>query len=263
MRSSVRRHAPKSVVLCLLAAVLCALWLAPRARASTMAPHGVSPDRVTRAHAFRAKEDPRPTTIAPAVFAYAPASDVAKPTRVVYLHGIHGLAQNGCPWLRGGATEVGWLLCPEANAALPNGTFSWGGTAKDQYDVVTHAIRASGGEPNDGDVLVGFSQGGFVAVDLVEKHLGTHRGLVILSADVHIDATTLRGAGVERIVLGAGSLDATYAPLETLARSLDAQGFPARFVSLGRVGHTYVPEDTAVLTDAIVWASGARTRRAA
>ena len=54
------------------------------------------------------------------VLAFPPATKAErKPLSVVYLHGMHGRASNGCPWFRGGASELGWLVCPEAIEAQP------------------------------------------------------------------------------------------------------------------------------------------------
>ncbi len=52
---------------------------------------------------------------------------------------------------------------------------------------------------------------------------------------------SLERLGVRRVVLAAGRYDATRRALEATARRLVAEGFAARFVDLGAVGHTYVP----------------------
>jgi hypothetical protein len=63
-------------------------------------------------------------------------------------------------------------------------------------------------------------------------------------------------AGVARIALGAGSLDPAYPVVKADVARLAGEGIEARFVDLGRVGHTYVAEDPDVLSDAIAWAGG-------
>jgi len=196
-------------------------------------------------------------------FAYPPRAAASSPARaprtVVYLHGIHGRPENGCPWLREGASEIGWLVCPAANSPLPNGTFSWGGSLANQHAVVARAERAAqvnGATAEGGNVIVGFSQGAYLALDLVRARLGSYRGLVLIAADVEPSRAMLTAAGVDRIVLAAGDLDGSSAPLKRAAAGLAREGMDVRFVSLGAIGHTYATTETASLRDAIVWAGG-------
>lgn len=221
-----------------------------------------STERTPRSAGVRAKYSATPTTIdaeGHPLLAYPPRAKDEKAITVVYLHGIHGLPQNGCPWLREGASEVGWLVCPAASSPLPNGTFSWGGPLADQHAVVARAERAAqraGADGASANVLVGFSQGSYLAVDLVNHHLGSYRGLVLLAADVELSAAALREAGVTRVALGAGQLDGSYAPLRRTAERLRSDGLDVRFVDLGAIGHTYQTTETAALAGAIAWAGG-------
>ncbi len=259
----VPRHARKALVLCLaLAAVLGALLVfATRASARAKSQSGriaetslTSRDENVRAkyptHALSLREGN--TTI----LAFPPRS-VAKPLTVVYLHGIHGRAENGCPWLSEGSSEIGWLVCPEANERLSNDTFSWSGTVADQRAVVARAERAAqaqGADPESAGVLVGFSQGAYVALDLVHAKLGRYRGLVLIAADVTPSRAMLASAGVDRVVFAAGDLDGASAPMKRAAEQLRREGMEVRFVSLGRIGHSYQTTDKEALGDAIAWA---------
>jgi predicted esterase len=103
-------------------------------------------------------------------------------------------------------------------------------------------------------VIVGFSQGAYVALDLVRARLGRYRGLVLIGADVEPAKVLLDAAGVGRIVLAAGALDASYAPLQRAAARLRREGMDVRFVDLGRIGHSYQTTDKEALRDAIAWA---------
>jgi predicted esterase len=192
------------------------------------------------------------------ILAFPPRAAAAKrPMTVVYLHGVHGRPENGCPWLRDGASELGWLVCPRANERLPNDTFSWSGSVAQQRAVVARAERAAVAEGADGDadgVLVGFSQGAFVALDLTARRLGQVRGLVLIGADVSPSRAMLEASGVNRIVLAAGDLDASSAPMKRAAEHLRREGVDVRFVSLGRIGHSYATTEKEALRDAIVWA---------
>jgi hypothetical protein len=260
----VPRLARKVVVVCLSIAILLVVALAATpARSETGAPlvaHVVDRSaRTTTDASLRAKVAARPLTLRDgdaSVLAFPPAPRGSRPLTVVYLHGIHGLPANGCPWLRDGATELGWLVCPEANRQLANGTFSWGGTVSEQFAVVAraeHVAQANGASVSDADVLVGFSQGAYVALDLVQARLGRHGGLVLIGADVAPSRAVLEAAGVSRIVLAAGDLDAASAPMKRAADRLAREGMDARFVSLGPIGHSYQTTEKEALRDAIVW----------
>ncbi|MCW5832604.1 MAG: hypothetical protein KIS78_09365 [Labilithrix sp.] len=195
------------------------------------------------------------------LLAYPPSAEAAaRPMTVVYLHGIHGRAENGCPWFRGGASELGWLVCPEAVHREPSGTASWGADVLEQSAVVARALRAAEakGASAEPGVAVGFSQGGYVALDLVKTQRARFRGLVLIAAPAHPSAAKLREAGVVRVALASGSRDAAYAPLVEDAARLQREGIETRFYDLGAVGHTYAAEDATTLREAIAWAGGIR-----
>lgn len=196
------------------------------------------------------------------LLAFPPAASApSRPMTVVYLHGVHGRPENGCPWFRGGASELGWLVCPEGVQRDANGTASWGGNVLDQSMVVSRALRAAEerGASSEPGVAVGFSQGGYVALDLVKTRQARFRGLVLIAApEAHPSAQKLRALGVARVALAAGSEDAAYAPLVEDAKRLQHEGMDTRFYDLGRVGHTYAAEDATTLREAIAWAGGIR-----
>jgi predicted esterase len=193
------------------------------------------------------------------LMAFPPSKSASRqPMTVVYLHGRHARVANGCPWFRSGASELGWLVCPEGAEAQPDGSWSWGGDVFAQGVIVNRTLRTAvaNGATKEPGVAVGFSQGSYVAVDLVKARLARFRGLVLLGAEMHPNAQMLRDAGVKRVALGAGALDASHGSLVEEARRLDGEGLEARFFELGRIGHTYTVEDTTVLRDAIAWAGG-------
>ncbi len=175
---------------------------------------------------------------------------------VVYLHGRHAKVSNGCPWMRPGASKIGLLACPEGGEEDVNDTRSWGDDIFDQAKIVNDSLaslRAKGASKEPG-VAVGFSQGSFVAVDLLRGRLVKFRGLVLLGADVHPDAKNLKERGVRRVVFGAGQKDGTYEALQAEATKLAAEGIETRFVDLGDIGHSYMTPNKDALRDAIAWA---------
>ena len=138
------------------------------------------------------------------VMAYAPSP--AAPLTVVYLHGMRGKATNGCPYMKDGASEVGWLVCPRADVRKGDGTAQWSLDVRANGAVVNGALasaRARGASAEPG-VAVGFSQGGYVTLDLVKSGEAHFRGLVLIAApEAHPTAAKLHAAGVQRVVLAA------------------------------------------------------------
>jgi pimeloyl-ACP methyl ester carboxylesterase len=193
------------------------------------------------------------------VFAFAPKPSTVDPMSVVYLHGITGRPEHGCPFFERGASELGWLVCPEGAVLHPNGTASWGGDLAAQTAVISHALEVAekNGASKEPGVAIGFSQGGYVVVDLLRTHRARFRGIVLIAAhQQHPSAQMLREAGVERVALAAGAYDMAHDPLVLDAKRLEREGISTRFFDLGRVGHTYAAEDPNVLREAIAWAGG-------
>lgn len=192
-------------------------------------------------------------------FGVSPAPGKERAPTAIYLHGIQGKPENGCPWFAGG--PFGWLVCPAATRALGGGTFSWAWTSDDAAVIASaEGLARSQGAPREPPVVVGFSQGAYVAAHLVAAGGVRYRALVLIGADVVLDARSLNGAGVSRVALAAGDNDAASPGMRRTAKALAAEGVDATFVSLGRAGHTYVPETPerlAALTAALTWAAAA------
>lgn len=181
---------------------------------------------------------------------------------VVYLQGRCGEAFHGCPYFAEGTEDFGWLVCPEAQVRCSSGGHSWGGSTADRasvMDVALSAVAEAGGKIDASlpGVLNGFSQGAYTAVDMLPKLGGRYQGLFLIGAEITTDAATLRRAGVLRTVLAAGAYDGARPAMERKARQLAMEGFAARFVSLGTVGHTYVPDRSdRVLRTTLLWLEG-------
>lgn len=211
----------------------------------------------------RASTDPlRLVRDGESIAAFAPGVHRTHAGVAVYLHGISGRATNGCPRFRAGTAGHAWLVCPRGSVHLDGGTSSWGGTVTERASVVFRAEEAAvaaGADAAGPRVLIGFSQGAMIALDHATRHPGRYDALVLVAGQIEPEATSLRAAGIRKVVLAAGALDMTYRDLERSTARLVHDGFDARFVSLGRVGHTYVAEDAAVLDDAIAWSFGGPT----
>jgi predicted esterase len=151
-----------------------------------------------------------------------------------------------------------WLVCPAGNAPSRE-AFDWSGTVDERLaalDTQLAAVEAVYGPLVDharGDVLVGFSRGGFLARDLVYARPGRFRGLVFLGAAVRLDPERLRAAGVRRVLLAAGDQDDARSTMQHTALRLAALGMPARFVGLGPIAHVLPKDLDRVMRDALAW----------
>ncbi len=214
-------------------------------------------------------ETPRPlevrreTIAEPLAYAPREAGDRAQPARpvTVLLHGMCGNPRNACAPFVDVTTARGWLVCPRGEEACGAGA-SWRLRGADDAQVVEASVRATASE-HAGQVdlasprvLVGFSLGGIAAVQIAQRSSATYEGLVVIESLVHPDATLLQRAGVKRVVLAAGNLDITSAPLRNDAKALAAQGLPTLFVSLGPYGHGYPPDIADRMHDAMEWVGG-------
>lgn len=200
------------------------------------------------ANAGGVEKSPRGAVGAPTklrrAYYYAPESK-SPSTLYVYLHGICGRAENGCAAFAGIAPSS-WLLCPRAPVAC-GASDSWSDGATARRVVSSAATELQQAEPairrsTRGNGAIAFSQGGYVFQDMVRSGANDFDRALILGAEVGLGAAELRKAGVKRAAFGAGKYDGTFAALQRTVKRLVAEGYPARFVDLGSVGHTYVPE---------------------
>jgi predicted esterase len=179
----------------------------------------------------------------------------------VMLHGMCGHPESACAPFVGVSTSRGWLVCPRAEDACGGGT-RWRLHGPDDGQLVEASVRAVVlGHDGEVDasaprVIVGFSLGGIAAVQIAQGSTGRYAGLVVVASQVHPDAEALKKAGVKRVVLAAGDLDMTSAPLQQDARALASEGVLTRFVSLGRFGHGYPPDMEERMREPMQWVGG-------
>src|SRR5262249_9768331 len=124
---------------------------------------------------------------------------------------LHGRDMDPIEMCEGWDTQS-WLVCPAGNA--PEGeSFGWAGSTEERLAAVD-TLYGPLVDHGRGDVLVGFSRGGFLARDLVYARPGRFRGVVLLGAAVRLDAERLRAAGVRRVLLAAGEHDEARPTME-------------------------------------------------
>jgi predicted esterase len=98
---------------------------------------------------------------------YKPRSKSMRPI-LMYLHGRGGNAMEDCrKWARV-ARQFGWVVCPQGAGQTDSGGRTWGNdadTAKRTIDATVAALkeRFHGRVRTHGDILIGFSEGAYIA----------------------------------------------------------------------------------------------------
>jgi predicted esterase len=195
------------------------------------------------------------------VLAFPPQNRGGKQAVFVYLHGIGGAPDRGCREFERSVASYGWLVCPRGNVKNDAQSYSWGGTVEDRWRTVEQAIESVASEPevdpNAKIVLLGFSQGGYVAAEFIRAYPKRIRAALFVGANVRFNKTELEKAGVTKVGYAAGEYDATYSYLRQSHRTLERESYASQFRGLGKVGHTYIGENEAATLDSLVsWLGG-------
>lgn len=190
-------------------------------------------------------------------FVYEPRETGPKPV-AIFLHALCGASWHWSLTLEDAISPHAWLISPEANRKCAGGGASWGGGGAAVGalidNVIERAKSVDGAGPADAPrVLMGFSQGAWIALDVVRAQPGKYNALVLMAMDVKTNARELRDAGIERIVLASGDRDGASGPMRALARRLQSEQFPARYASFGAVGHTIPLDGNVKLQRDIAW----------
>ena len=182
-----------------------------------------------------------------------------EPAPIVLLHGICGEPRNSCAVL--GEIARGDVVCARADMACPAGGSMWsgGGAAIARIEAaVEDAARVSGRfDPSGPRVMVGFSQGAYVAMRAMRTQPGRYPAALLIGAFVKPTRRELESLGLKRLALVAGDYDGAAPTMRASAAQLAAEGFDARYFSLGKVPHTYVGDDPQKLRDALTWTEAA------
>jgi len=190
--------------------------------------------------------------------AYPPNDTREARPAIVYLHGMWSSPEDSCAWFEPAAAPYGFLVCPRGNAPLGEGKM-WTGTYASVAPSIHAALDAAGSlapgklDRSAGGTLMGYSNGAYFAAEVALHEPGRWTGLVLLSMHLELDASRLRAAGVQRVVLAAGDKDVTSASMKALAEALDAGGLPSRFVSLGPAGHELPRDLDARMVEPVGW----------
>jgi len=185
-------------------------------------------------------------------FYYKPHGKGPKPV-VMYLHGRGGNPQADCrKWARV-ASEFGWVICPQGPVDRGGGARAWangaGGAGQRVIDTTLAALRKKFGKRvlSRGHILVGFSEGAYMAQQVGLKNQNTWNKWLILAASDHYwvgdTAAALKaGKGVRRVFLLTGENDGVAQNTVRVGDTLRKAKVPVKVRLVPGMGHE-VPED--------------------
>jgi predicted esterase len=231
------------------------------------APRAVRAPLAKGSAALAVKRAPRPsgpTMIAeersrPGALVYAPR-DPDERRVTVMLHGMCDEPEYECPYFAKTVTGGSWLLCPRATLRCDGGGSIWPWQTFER-DIEASVERVAESHPGEldarrGRTLIGFSLGAIRGMDLAHSGGGRWPSVVLIGAKVHPDAARLRAAGAPRLLLAAGDYDMMKWQMAGEARRLVRQGYPAAFMSLGKIGHWFPSDFAERLERGLAWVHG-------
>jgi predicted esterase len=189
---------------------------------------------------------------APEAFYIRPRSRGPKPI-IMYLHGRGGNAQEDCRKWAAVAAPFGWVVCPQGPEDRGGGARAWANSpdaAKAIIDATVTALRAKfhGQVQASGNVLIGFSEGAFVAQQVGMKDPGRWSRWLILAAsdrywsgDVAAQLAGIRGR-MRRVYLLTGESDGVVEQTKATGELLKHAHIPVRVQVVAQMGHE-VPAD--------------------
>jgi predicted esterase len=232
------------LVYALLAAALLVLF--PRAALAKSATIG-DPLRLTISQLPNAGE----------AFYYKPQARGQKPI-LMYLHGRGGNPAEDCrKWARVGS-RFGWVVCPAGPGTNENGGRTWANGAYDAQRVIDATVEALREKYHSkvqrrGNVLIGFSEGAYVAMNVGLKDQRTWSKWLILAASDQYWGGNLEEAfdpekrKVRRIYLLTGENDTVAQNTVKVGDMLKKQKVPVKVKLVPGLGHE-VPHDRMIST---------------
>lgn len=193
---------------------------------------------------------------APDAYYYKPNARGSKPV-IMYLHGRGGNPAEDCrKWARV-ATQFGWVVCPSGSGVNDVGGRTWtNGTVDAQrvIDATIEALRAKykGKVQRRNNVLVGFSEGAWVAMNVGLKDQRTwSRWLILAASDAYwgdvTEALDKKKRKVEKVYLLTGENDGVARNTVRVGETLKKVKVPVRVQLVAGMGHE-VPSDRMITT---------------
>jgi predicted esterase len=192
------------------------------------------------------------------VFYVVPRTTAGPHRLLANLHGVCNPPGYACGYWVEAASKVGFLVCPSGNSHCggPSGPPTWTQPlAKIDSDLEKAIAVVDANHPGEinreGAVLTGFSLGAYSAVQIARNHPGRWPYLIVNEADVALDATQLRAAGIKAVALIAGENGSQVAGERRTADKLAKQGFAARLWVMKGAGHYYSADIDTIMAEAL------------
>lgn len=193
---------------------------------------------------------------APDAYYYKPRARGQKPV-IMYLHGRGGNPAEDCrKWARVG-TQFGWVVCPSGTGMTDSGGRTWTNGTVDAQRVIDATVEALRGKYKSkvrrrGNVLIGFSEGAWVAMNVGLKDQRTwSRWLILAASDAYwgdvTDALEKKKRKVERVFLLTGENDGVAQNTIRVGDTLKKVKVPVKVKLVPGMGHE-VPSDRMVNT---------------
>ena len=189
-------------------------------------------------------------------FYYPPNARGLQPI-LMFLHGRGNNPQEDCRKWAKVAAQFGWVVCPQGPEDHGGGARSWGNNpvaGKDTIDAVVKALRAKykGRVQLRDNVLIGFSEGSFIAMQVGIKDPRTWDRWLILAANDQYwwgdENKHLLEEGrkrIQRVYLYTGENDGVAENTKRVEKMLKDAKIPVKMNIVSGLGHE-VPADRMV-----------------
>lgn len=205
----------------------------------------------------------------PDAFYYRPKARGLQPV-IMFLHGRGGNPAEDCrKWARVG-TQLGWVVCPQGPEDRGNGARAWNNSVPAGKAITESAITAlrakfKGRVQSRNNILIGFSEGAFIAMQLgVHDPARWSRWLILAANDQYWwgDATDVLKENrrlIKRVYLLTGENDMVAENTRRVADLVRAARVTHRVRIAPGLGHE-VPEDRMVKTyrRPLLWLAAAK-----
>jgi predicted esterase len=193
----------------------------------------------------------------PDAFYYKPRAKGQKPI-LMYLHGRGGNPQEDCrKWARVG-TQFGWVVCPSGPGTSDSGGRTWSNGAPEAQKIINATIDALRAKFHSrvqkrGNVLIGFSEGAFIAMQVgLQDQITWNRWLILGASDAYwaydvTEALDRDKRKVRRVYLLTGENDGVAQNTVRVGETLKKNKVPVKVKLVAGMGHE-VPSDRMITT---------------